>query len=102
MFAQSNIAEPAVLLIIVCEEILLESLLNLLKNLKVRGYTIARVAAQDRLGQVIGNGTDDFTNVEIKAIATKEVSEVVMHTLQKHRGDHRVLVYRQDIEVMVD
>lgn len=97
----SDLTQPAVLLTIVSEAILKDSLLALLKNLKVRGYTVHHVEAQDSYGTLMGNTPGDTTNIEIRAIVTREISDVVLHTLQKHRGDHPVLAYRQEVETLL-
>jgi hypothetical protein len=103
MFSETNgLAEPAVLLTIACEEILKDSILSLLKSLKVRSYTVSRVEASDRYGTHMGDTTDPSNNSEIKAIVSREISDVVFHTLQKHLSDHPVIAYRHEVEALVN
>jgi hypothetical protein len=101
LFGNEGPAQPAVLVTIICEAVLRDSVLMLLKGLKIKGHIINHVAAEDQRGMILGSSPDDMTNVEIRAIAPREVSEVIFHTLQKHRGDHAVIVYRQDIEALL-
>ena len=102
MLANTDLVKPAVLLTIVCEAVLRDSIIGLLKTLKVRGYTISQVEAEDSYGRLMGTALGDNTNIEIKTIVSLEISDVVLHTLQKHRGEHPVIVYRQNIETLVD
>jgi hypothetical protein len=102
MFAESDLTQPVVLLTIVSEEVLKDSIIGLLKNLKVRGYTLCQVVAEDRYGQTMGSVPGDGTNVEIKALMSREISEVVLHTLKTHRGEHAVIAYRQEVEALTD
>lgn len=102
MFSETNgLAQPAVLLTIACEEVLKDSLLSLLKNLKVRSYTIAYVEAADRYGVALGNPLSP-SNTEIKAIVSREVSDVVLHTLRTHLSEHPIVAYRQEVEALMD
>lgn len=102
LFGNEGPAQPAVLVTIICEEVLRDSVLMLLKGLKVKGHIINYVAAEDQRGVILGSTLDAMTNLEIRAIVPREISEVIFHTLQKHRGDHAVIVYRQDIEALAN
>ncbi|NJN86937.1 MAG: hypothetical protein HC881_12375 [Leptolyngbyaceae cyanobacterium SL_7_1] len=103
MFSETNgLAEPAVLLTIACEEVVKDSILGLLKNLQVQSYTVTRVAATDRYGTSMGEATGATDNSEIKAIVSREVSDVVLHTLQKYLSDRPIIAYRQEIEALVN
>ncbi len=101
MFTETSLAQPSVLLTVVCETTLKDNMLKLYKNLKVRGYTITSLAAaEDCYGTTMGSDVE-HSIIEIKALVSKEISDVVMHTLRLHRGDNPVIVYRHDVETML-
>lgn len=101
-FTESDLVEPAVLLTVVCEVVLKDPIVGLLKNLKVKGYTMRPVSGEDKLGQPMQWREGEATHVEIAAVMTKEVSDVVLHALKTHRGDHTILMYRQNVEALLD
>ena len=95
-----------VLVTIVSEEVLKESIISLLRNLKVRGLTVSRVEAEDAFGRSMGTGTTEASpesrNVEIKILVPAEVSDVILHTLHKYRGEHAIIAYRYNVEAIPD
>jgi hypothetical protein len=98
--------QPMVLVTIVSEEVLKESIISLLRNLKAQGFTVSRVEAEDRFGHPIGSSTTaaapENRNVEIKVLVSAEVSDVILHTLHKYRGEHTIIAYRYNVEAIPD
>jgi hypothetical protein len=101
MLAQADLVEPAVLITIICELPLKEPLVQLLKNLKVRGYLIRPVEGEDRHGQSLNSPDEDLVSIELRALVSQEIADVVFHALQDHLSAHRVMAFRQSVESLV-
>lgn len=101
MLAQADFVESAVLITIICEVSLKEPLVQLLKNLKVRGYLIRPIEGEDRHGQSLTSTEDELFSIELRAIVSQEIADVVFHALQDHLSAHRVMAFRQPIESLV-
>ena len=113
-FEQSSLpVEPAFLVTIVSETILKESLIMLLAKLKVKSYTISEVQGAGRYMRrsaeptadpnVEGNSSEMVeTNLEIKAITSQELSNVILYALKEQQRDFAIFVYRQQVEALID
>jgi hypothetical protein len=102
MFTNSStLVEPGVLLTLVCEDVLKESLLKLFQNLKVRGYSITPAQAENRYGERIGEWEGDRLGIEIKVLVSTEISDVILHAIQQNLSEFPVLAYRQTVEVFL-
>lgn len=107
-FEQFSLVDPAVLVTIVSETILKDSLIMLLTQLKVRSYTVSQVqgagrytrrSADPRAGM---SGSEMIeTNLEIKAIVSQELSNVILYTLKEQQRDFALFVYRQPVEALI-
>jgi hypothetical protein len=102
--ALDDLVQPAVLVTIICEAVLKDSVVGLLKNLKVKGYSISAVEGA-RSGD---DGTEDSaanrveTNVEIRAIVSKELSNVVLYALKEQQRHFAITAYRQTVEALAE
>lgn len=109
-FEQSALpVEPAFLVTIVSETILKESLLMLLTKLNVKSYTICEVQGAGRYMRRSADpstATRDNqmieTNLEIKAIVSEELSNVILYALKEQQRDFAVFVYRQQVESLIE
>lgn len=109
-FEQSALpVEPAFLVTIVSETILKESLLMLLTKLNVKSYTISEVQGAGRYMRRSADpaaATSDNqmieTNLEIKAIVSEELSNVILYALKEQQRDFAVFVYRQQVESLIE
>jgi nitrogen regulatory protein PII len=104
---QFPLVEPAFLVTIVSETILKDSLITLLTQLKVRGYTISEVQGAGRqIRRSADPEASQFemvkTNLEIKAIVSQEISNVILYALKEQQRDFAVFVYRQQIEALIE
>jgi hypothetical protein len=117
-FEQSSLDElvqPAYLVTIICEAILKDSVVGLLKNLKVQGYTVAEVAGEGRFLSFADASPDlspdlspdaksDSTpvalQVEIRALVSKDLSQVILHTLKEPQQEFMIMAYRQTVEAL--
>lgn len=113
-FEQSSLpVEPAFLVTIVSEAILKESLIMLLAKLKVKSYTIGEVQGAGRYmrrsadpnadpSAELSNSEMIETNLEIKAIVSQELSNVILYALKEQQRDFAIFVYRQQVEALIE
>jgi nitrogen regulatory protein PII len=118
-FEQSSLDElvqPAFLVTIICEAVLRDSVVGLLRNLKVQSYTVTNVTGQGRCGSFadatlaatakpIGDDPDQMMTeveleVEIRALASKDLSNVILHTLKEQQRNFSIVAYRQTVEAL--
>lgn len=116
-FEQSSLDElvqPAVLVTIICETVLKDSVVGLLKNLKVKGYTVAEVEGKGRYESLrevnrdresereILVATDVETQVEVRTLVSKELSNVILHALKEQQKNFAIMAYRQTVEALAN
>jgi hypothetical protein len=113
-FEQTSLVEPAMLVTIVTEAVLQDSLIALLKSLKVKGYTVTSVRGESRYSRLIEATTEAGgetatetkietgveTNLEIRAIVSQETSNVILYALKEHQHQFAIVAYRQAIEAL--
>jgi hypothetical protein len=110
--ALDSLVQPAVLVTIVCEAVLKDSIIGLLKNLKVMGYTVSDVQGEQRHSRRVEPSSTSTvesnveitveSSVEIKAIVTKEISNVILYALKEQQQYFAILAYRQTVEALVE
>jgi hypothetical protein len=112
-FEQTSLVEPAMLVTIVTEAVLKDSLITLLESLKVRGYTITSVRGESRYSRLLEAAeagsetatetkieTGIETNLEIRAVVSQETSNVILYALKEQQHQFAIVAYRQAIEVL--
>jgi nitrogen regulatory protein PII len=110
-FEQSSLDElvqPAFLVTIICEAALRDSVVGLLKNLKVQGYTVAEVAGEGRFASFKASAGAESASttsvialqVEIRALVSKDLSQVILHTLKEPQKEFMIMAYRQAVEAL--
>jgi nitrogen regulatory protein PII len=118
-FEQTSLVEPAMLVTIVTEAVLKDSLITLLKNLKVKGYTVTTVQGESRYPRLVETTSEVTpsdtsgdtqtetkveisveTTLEIRAIVSSETSNVILYALKEQQHQFAVLAYRQPIEML--
>ncbi|MBV9387063.1 MAG: hypothetical protein JOZ78_11615 [Chroococcidiopsidaceae cyanobacterium CP_BM_ER_R8_30] len=92
--------QPAVLLTIIAESVLQDRLIHLLKGHNVSGYTIAQVQGEGGHGRRFGDIAGYKTNVEIKTVMSREVSDAVLLELKAHQDQHAMIAFRQNVEAL--
>jgi nitrogen regulatory protein PII len=108
-----ELVQPAILVTIICEAVLKDSVVDLLRNLKVKGYSVSAVEGAGRYEAIGGTSseTDEIgtetlvkdsvaTNVEIRAIVSKELSNVVLYALKEQQRHFAITAYRQTVEAL--
>jgi hypothetical protein len=94
--------QPAVLLTIIAETVLKDAIVQMFKNYSVSGYTINQVQGEGSHGQRFGDMAGYNTNIEIKAIVSKEVSDAIFWSIKDYQGKQALLAFRQNIEALTD
>ncbi len=94
--------QPAVLLTIIAETVLKDAIVQMFKNYSVSGYTINQVQGEGSHGQRFGDMAGYNTNIEIKAIVSKEVSDSIFWSIKDYQGKQALLAFRQNIEALTD
>lgn len=116
----SSLTESAVLVTIMTEAVLKESIVSLLQSLKVIGYSITQVEGGGRYTRLhqaaIGSDAPDRAeaqldtqietqiqpNIEIRAIVSDELSNVILYALKEQQRSFAIVAYRQPIEVLAE
>lgn len=106
-FDQFSLVEPAFLVTIVSEVVLKDSIVTLLKNLKVKSYVVNEVEGGGRYiprsadpdAETEGNPSEP--QVEIRAIVSEELSNVILYALKEQQQDFAIFAYRQKVEALI-
>lgn len=93
---------PGMLVTIVGEAVLQDRLISLLTKLKVSGYTITPAQGAGSHGRRMGDIAGYNTNIEIKTIVTKEISEQLLKDLKPFQETHALIAFRQSVEGLFD
>jgi hypothetical protein len=118
-FEDYSLTQPAVLVTILTEAVLQDSIENLLRNLKVFGYSISATSGAvkriQQFGQIATVQTEAIetstetqvesystSDVEIRAVVSPELSNVILIALKEQQRQFTVLVYRQKVEALVE
>ena len=113
-FEQISLVQPATLVTIATEVVLKDSIVTLLKNLKVKSYTITEVAGEGRCPKLVeisaGEGAETATEtrvethtatpIEIRAIVSQDLSNVILYTLKEYQHEFAIVAYRQSVEAL--
>jgi nitrogen regulatory protein PII len=110
-FEQISLVQPATLVTIVTEAVLRDSIVALLKSLRVKGYTVTEVQGEGRCPRLVDAPTPDAetetqvqihveTPVEIRAIVSPDLSNVILYALKEHQHEFAIVAYRQSVEAL--
>lgn len=114
-FEQSSLDElvqPAFLVTIICETVLKDSVVMLLKNLKVKGYTVTEAQGGGRYEALPETQSDNEdveetpvipmveTQVEVRTLVSKDLSNVILHALKEQQKNFAIMAYRQTVEAL--
>ena len=98
----SSSLNQGILVTMVCEAVLQERLIKLLKTLGVSGYTIVPVQGAGSHGKRTGDIAGYNTNIEVKTIVTPEVSDQLLEKLQQFPETYALIAFRQNVEGLFD
>lgn len=106
-FDQFSLTEPGFLVTIVSEAVLKDSIVKLLDNLKVKGYSVKSVEGGGRYARRLADPdtTPEISStvayVEVQAIVSQELSNVILYALKEQQRDFAIFAYRQQVEVLM-
>ena len=98
----SSSLNQGILVTIVCETVLKERLLKLLKTVGVSGYTISPVQGAGGHGKRMGDIAGYNTNIEVKTIVTPEMSDQLLEKLKEFPETYALIAFRQSVEGLFD
>lgn len=106
-FDQFSLTEPAFLVTIVSEAILKDSIVKLLHNLKVKGYTVRTVESGGRYARrLVDPDQPEPLNapepsIEVQVIVSEELANVLLYALKEQQRDFAIFAYRQKVETLI-
>lgn len=104
-FDQFSLTEPAFLVTIISEAVLKESIVLLLNNLKVQGYTVGQVEgggrAVRRLADPDAAQPEKVDYIQVQAVVSQELSNVLLYAMKEQQRDFAIFAYRQPIESLI-
>lgn len=111
-FEDYSLTQPAVLVTIQTEAILRGSLEKLLKDLKVYGYSVSEVDGLAKRvrrfnspeTEALETSIENYspTSIEIRAVMSPEISNVILYTLKEQQREFAIVIYRQKIEALLE
>jgi len=94
--------QPVILLTIIAETVLKDAIVKLFKSNNVSGYTINQVQGEGSHGQRLGDMAGYNTNIEIKTLVSKDVSDSILRSIKDYQGKHALIAFRQNVETLAD
>jgi hypothetical protein len=82
--------------------VLKDAIVKLFKSNNVSGYTINQVQGEGSHGQRMGDMASYNTNIEIKTLVSKDVSDSILRSIKDYQGKHALIVFRQNVETLAD
>lgn len=106
-FDQFSLTEPAFLVTIVSEAILKDSIVKLLNNLKVKGYSVRDVESGGRYTRRLVNPEETTEvpppepSIEVQAVVSEELANVLLYAMREQQRDFAIFAYRQKVEALI-
>lgn len=91
-----------ILVTIICEAVLQDRLVRLLKTLGASGYTIIPAQGAGNHGKRMGDVAGYNTNIEVKTIVAPEASDQLFEELGQFQSNHALIAFRQKVEGLFD
>ncbi len=98
----SSSLNQGVLFTIICEAVLQDRLLQLLKTIGASGYTIIQARGAGSHGRRMGDIAGYNTNIEVKTIVAPDVSDQLLEDLKQFQTNHALIAFRQNVEGLFD
>ena len=90
------------LITIICEAVLQDRLVQLLKKLGTSGYTIVQAQGAGGHGRRMGDIAGYNTNIEVKTIATSDIADQLLEELKSLQANHALIAFRHTVEGLFD
>jgi nitrogen regulatory protein PII len=101
MSSEATPVTSAVLVTIITESVLKDSIIKLLKQQGVNGYTLTEVQGEGGHGKRMGDIPGYNTNIEIKTIVSLEISDDIFRALAGNQGNRALTVFRNNVEALI-
>lgn len=98
----SSSFNQGILVTLICEAVLQDRLVHLLKTLGASGYTIIPAQGAGSHGKRMGDVAGYNTNIEVKTIVTPEASDQLLEELKQFQSTHALIAFRQNVEGLFD
>lgn len=98
----SSSLNQGVLVTIICEAVLQDRLVHLLKILDTSGYTIIQARGAGSHGKRMGDIAGYNTNIEVKTIVSLQTSNKLLEELKHIQETHALIAFRQKVEGLFD
>lgn len=98
----SSSVNQGILITIICEAVLQDRLVRLLKTLGASGYTIIQAQGAGSHGKRMGDIAGYNTNIEVKTIVAPEESDKLLEELRQFQSNHALIAFRQKVEGLFD
>lgn len=98
----SSSVNQGILVTIICEAVLQDRLVRLLKTLGSSGYTIIPAQGAGSHGKRMGDVAGYNTNIEVKTIVSLEASDKLFEELKQFQSNHALIAFRQKVEGLFD
>ncbi len=98
----SSSFNQGILVTIICEAVLQDRLIKLLRTLGASGYTIVPVQGAGSHGKRMGDMAGYNTNIEVKTIVTPEISDQLLENLKQFPTNYALIAFRQSVEGLFD
>lgn len=93
--------QQAVLVTIIGESVLQDRLVQLMKTLKIAGYTITQAQGAGSHGSRMADIAGYKTNVEFRTIVSSETSEPLLSAVKEYQAKYAIIAFRQPVEALV-
>jgi nitrogen regulatory protein PII len=101
MSNKENSVKPTVLLTIICESVLRQRIVQLLKSKGASGYTINDVLGEGGHGRRLGDIPGFNTNIEVKTLISIDVSDEIIQGLSEMRKDHALIAFQHEVDALI-
>ncbi|MBW4648498.1 MAG: hypothetical protein KME06_07330 [Kastovskya adunca ATA6-11-RM4] len=98
----SSSLSQGTLVTIICEAVLQDRLVHLLKTLGSSGYTIVQARGAGSHGRRMGDIAGYNTNIEVKTIVAAETSDKLFDELKSFQDTYALIAYRQTVDGLFD
>lgn len=98
----SSSLNQGVLVTIICEAVLQDRLVRLLKTLNASGYTIVQAQGAGSHGRRMGDIAGYNTNIEVKTVVTLETSDKLLEEIKQFQANYALIAFRQKVEGLFD
>lgn len=91
-----------VLVTIICETVLQDRMIHLMKTINASGYTIVQAQGAGSHGRRMGDIAGYKTNIEVKTIVSSEAADQLLEEVRQLQDKHALIAYRQKVDGIFD